>query len=367
MDAFVGVSMGLLLAFLISQTVTAAEIQRDLPLGPSREQNQKIQEWNASESKQGILKASPFRVPVIRPVAETERAQYLIMSPAGNFSSLNAKLEMARQLPADMELVLYTSGPGPSTESAVQPFRQILPPNRLHVITLPQSERGFWARDGLPVPVWNQQNRLALVGARYYHEFEPDAQVAALFPSELAQHSYYFEGGNFAPSPSGDCVIVNNNRVRQIPDQIFTSYYGCRTILRLPHERGIGHADETFKFIDDRRVLSDSPTHRTLLEQAGYQVTMVPRPRAQIETHVNALFVNGTAFVPVFGRPSDAAALAVFRNLGFNAVGIDSSILSNNGRGSLHCITMTYPPVALQQLLRLLTTPRVVPMRDISN
>ena len=57
-------------------------------------------------------------------------------------------------------------------------------------------------------------------------------------------------------------------------------------------------------------------------------------------------------YVPVFRHQNDETALQVYRDAGFsNVVPIDSRILSNQGAGSLHCITMTYPPVEMDQLL----------------
>lgn len=361
MTKLLGTKLSLIFALLTTINAYALQVsanqkeRAELQKGPSQEQNLRILRLHKREANRGLPKADPFRIPVDRPVSETDRAQYLIMSTTGDFSSLEAKLQMARDLPADMELVLFAQRAGPATDAALLPFQQILPVHRLHLIVLPNANNGFWARDGLPIPLWNEQGHLALVGARYYHDFEPDSAVANFFPSELAQHNYFFEGGNFAPSPTGACVIVNNSRVQRMPDEIFTTHYGCRSLLRLPHERGIGHADETFKFIDERRVLSDSSTHKSLLENAGFEVTLVPRPRNDIETHVNALFVNGTAFVPVFNQPTDSVALQIYRDMGFNAVGINSTTLSNRGRGSLHCITMTYPPTPFQQLRALLT------------
>jgi len=44
--------------------------------------------------------------------------------------------------------------------------------------------------------------------------------------------------------------------------------------------------------------------------------------------------------------------LQVYQDAGFeNVIGLDSKTLSNRGMGSIHCITMTYPPVSINELL----------------
>jgi agmatine/peptidylarginine deiminase len=64
--------------------------------------------------------------------------------------------------------------------------------------------------------------------------------------------------------------------------------------------------------------------------------------------------MDGKAVVPVFGQPTDAEALAVYERVGLKATGGNSVKLSNKGKGSVHCITMTYPPVPMADLLKVL-------------
>src|SRR5690606_15341718 len=98
--------------------------------------------------------------------------------------------------------------------------------------------------------------------------------------------------------------------------------------------------------------LTDAPSYKPLLEEAGYKVVMLPRPKREYETYVNALIVNGVVYVPIFDQATDEEALQVYRDAGFDKViGINSLVLSNDGAGSLHCITMTYPKVSFSELL----------------
>ncbi len=110
------------------------------------------------------------------------------------------------------------------------------------------------------------------------------------------------------------------------------------------------------EFIDDDRVLTDMEDYVAPLEAAGYKVTRLPRPEEPMETYVNALFTNGTVFMPSYDESTDDDAEAVYKSLGFKVVPLSSSDLSNNGKGSIHCITMTYPNAVKAQLLEWLTT-----------
>ncbi len=122
--------------------------------------------------------------------------------------------------------------------------------------------------------------------------------------------------------------------------------------MRLPNIRGIGHADESVKFVDDKLVLTDLKSYKELLEERGFQVIMMPRPNRHFETYLNSVILEDTIYVPVFGSKKDKEALAVYRNLGFNPIGLDSVTLSNRGQGSLHCISMVYPKVEYTELLK---------------
>ena len=140
-----------------------------------------------------------------------------------------------------------------------------------------------------------------------------------------------------------------------MPDSVFRNHYGCEKLVRLPFIKGIGHADESVKFIDDKTVMTDAPTYKTILEEEGYDVVMLPRPYREYETYVNSLLVNGTIYVPIFGTDRDEEALEIYRQQGFqNVIGLNTYNLSNDGLGSLHCITMTYPKVSFTELIDVL-------------
>lgn len=296
----------------------------------------------------------------VRPYAEYEKAGYLIFSSDFPFSSKKAKLAMAKNLPESTRLVVYTQHRDSSEQRKIRKtFADVIDESRLHIVHIPKAHKGFWARDAVPVPVWRWEtgaaSELTVVGAKYFHRFEPDETFADLFSSHLTEYDYYFEGGNFIANAKNDCLVVNKNQTKQIPDSIFKRHYGCDRLVRLPYVKGIGHADESVKFVDNNTVLTDEESYVSLLEAHGFNVLRLPRPRGSYETYVNSLIVNGVIYVPIFDEKNDEKALDVYRSLGFDKViGLNSEKLSNGGKGSLHCITMTYPDVPLTELLESL-------------
>jgi agmatine/peptidylarginine deiminase len=276
------------------------------------------------------------------------------MSADFNFNSRQAKLLMASKLPADGTLVIFTDTYGTGKEEVLRAYESVVPRERIKVITLPNAHRGFWARDGIPVPVMDASGNLVVVDARYGHRFEPDTEIARLFGSGLERHDFYYEGGNFMANHAGDCVMVDHGAHRQIPNSVFVGQYGCRQMIRLPFIDGIGHIDEHVRFISEKVVVTDLPQYKDTLEGKGFTVHMMPKPSGPYEPYVNSLIMDGKVIVPVFGRDTDEQALSVYRSLGLEAFGADSRELSNSGKGSVHCITMTYPAVPARELMKAL-------------
>lgn len=289
-----------------------------------------------------------------RPYADYEKTGYLIMSADFNFNSRQAKLLMASKLPADATLVIFTDTYGTSKEAVLREYGSVVPRERIKVVALRGASRGFWARDGIPVPAMDASGNLVVVDAVYGHGFEPDAEVARLFGAGLERHRYYFEGGNFMANHSGTCIMVDAGAHRQIPDSVFVGQYGCREMIRMPFVDGIGHIDEHVRFISETVAVTDLPQYKDILEGKGLTVHLLPKPSGPFETYVNSVIMDGKVIVPVFGRATDEQALSVYRSLGLEAFGADSRTLSNSGQGSVHCITMTYPRVPARELMKAL-------------
>lgn len=295
------------------------------------------------------------------PWAEYGEAGYLIFNDSNDLLAGEAKRKMAQNLPSDMKLIVYTGVDSEQYQKELfKDFAQYIDKDRLSVIYLSMGKRGFWARDGVPVPTWtiedNGQKKFGVVDAKYYHKFENDREFSEYFMADLINiNPYMNEGGNFLGNEDGDCIIVDNERAAQIPDSAYKSKYGCNKLLRLPHTKGIGHVDESVKFMDKDTVISDDPDYQETLKKAGYDVVKMPRPEREYETYVNALVVNGTAFVPVFNEATDIEAIQIYESFGLRVVPLNSKLLSNDGLGSIHCITMVYPKGPVNDVLNAIT------------
>ena len=353
-----------LVAFLLFASAMPVAQAGEVPKhGFTPTQIQEMVEYNSK-----VLVAEKLRrlVPMINvpavtsvrtPYAEYERAGFIIFSEDGAFNSGNNKLEIARNVPEDVTVVVFTSSSDRSYQTRLfNKYAKVIPAERLKIIRLASTDNGFWARDGIPVPTWVTDSsglkKFSVVDAKYYYPFEPDKRVSEMFKAELVKIPYYHEGGNFMTNANGNCVVVDNVRAELIPDEDFAEKYGCKTVLRFPHLKGIGHIDEAVKFIDEDTVLTDTPQYVQGLKDAGFEVIMLPQPENHYETYANAILVNGVAFVPTFDQPTDYEAVRIYESMGYKVVALPSIELSNDGLGSLHCITMTYPPVEFTELLK---------------
>lgn len=234
-------------------------------------------------------------------------------------------------------------------------FSASVPKERIKVAAVRTAERAFRARDAMPVPVLGKKGgEFAVVDARYYHNFNADAEVANLFGAKFGKHDFYYEGGNFMANDKGVCLMVDKDPHNLITDEVFKKHYGGEKVIRLPFLAGIGHADEHARFVDATTVLTDMPEYSAILKKEGIRSIMVPKPGGKYETHVNSLIIEGQAVLPVYGKSADAQAIAAHESAGLKAFGAPSSSLSNNGLGSVRCITMTYPKVPAAELMKAL-------------
>ena len=331
------------------------------PLLPTAEETKQAVEHNR-KLKIGLWNQDYLSVPpqAARPFSEVEEAGFLLFHSDTYYSAKDIKDTLASNLPSGVKLIVYTHRIS-QVSKLKQHYGNLAGENNVEVLGLQYkaSDRAIWARDNTPIPVLLNASTTGktwgAVDAVYYGGDEPDMALAQWFNIELFKNRYQFEGGNFVTDSKGNCVIVNKAATSEIPESVFIKTYGCKNVVRLKHVAGIGHADERVKFIDDGLVLTDTPSYSTQLSSLGYEVRILPRPKGgDFRTYVNSLTINEKIFVPVFGEPFDEEALAVYRNTGKQIIPVNSEDLSDNGNGSVHCITMTYPKVELSELKRWL-------------
>ncbi len=338
-----------------------------VPHGPSNAQIEAMARANAQMAAIERFTSPRIRNANIRPFFEYERTGYIVFSD-DDYRGIarDMKKVIAQNLPADVTLIVYTQSANKNYhQQLLNTYGQYIPRERLKVLQVPNSgANDFWSRDNTPVPVWNLSN-MGLVDARYYYSFEPDNAFARWWAALVDKHNYFFEGGNFVANGRGDCIVVNRRAsypggvsdTAAIPDDVFKNKYGCKTLTRLQHLKGIGHADEVVKFMNDTTIVTDTHQYEALLRTKGFNVVMMPEPDLDYETYINSLQVNDVLFVPVFGERGDQVAMDTYKSLNPNLkiVPVPSRALATQGQGGIHCITMNYPPVPLADLLNLLS------------
>lgn len=336
--------------------MASANLHAQIRKGPTDEQIAAMARANAQVAEIQRKSGALFQRQNVRPFYEYGETGYLVFSD-DDFSGIarDMKKQIAQNLPEDVTLIVYTQSTSKSyQQQLLNTYAGYMPRERVRVLQVPRSgANDFWSRDNTPVPVFSAGAR-ALVDALYYYNFEPDNVFAQLFSAPISKHRYFFEGGNFMANALGDCIVVNRRQsypggisdTAAIPDEVFLNQYGCRSLTRLPHLKGIGHSDEVVKFMSDNVVVTDTHQYVRTLKQKGFQVVMLPEPDRDYETYVNSLQVNDVLYVPIFGERGDTAAVNAYRSVNPNLkiVTVSSRRLATQGQGGIHCITMNYPP-----------------------
>ena len=345
-----------LLSIILLSTLLSSAFAEVAPKGYSDEQAKEYQEYNDKLWLQELTTPKLFLtdvneeyVTINKPFSEYQTTKYVVINDGTGFDSGRIKQILAKNLPENVTLVVITSSQYNHT-NVKHMFGNYVKGNRLKILTLGQAEGTFWARDALPVPVITAQSKLSLVDA-YYSRFFQDQDVANYFQAGYLKHNYRYEGGNFMPNDQGVCLAINRVHLSK---QTYENYYGCRKIILLPFSAGIGHIDERVKFLSDDIVVTDTESYRNVLEDNGFTVIMLPNNKFGHETYANSLLVNGTIFMPTYGRTNDAVAQRVYEDQGLKVVPIRTSLLSNKGLGSIHCITMGYPDINFEDLAQSL-------------
>lgn len=230
-----------------------------------------------------------------------------------------------------------------------------------------------WIRDYGPTFVKGPDGAAVIVANPYVpaeHPYRKGDNCAALAIGAALELPVYrlpllIEGGNLVSDGRG-LMITSTATLDRNPElsradvaAIFQHYFGSeRTefIEALPAEV-TGHADMTLRFVDETTVVvaSAPPGHRwaRYFDDVASQIAQIRRSSGEPFTvhrlpiavsklyatafwsYVNCLQVNGTTIVPIFGQPTDDAALEFFRGLGRgNVVGIN---FSDFLVGSAHC------------------------------
>lgn len=186
----------------------------------------------------------------------------------------------------------------------------------------------------------------------------------------------------FDPSQGGDSNMSMDELNKYMKD-----YFGItRTImLKDLHRDGTGHIDIFAKLLDDRNIIVgqlakpsdgvsgnykilDEAAERLANETNGlgekFIVHRIPMPaysNGTTYTHTNSTTLNNKVFVPVYGRGTDEAALAVYRKVlpNHKVIGFDcNNVIRANG--AIHCITK----LIMSDPMKIVHTPSKVESTD---
>jgi agmatine/peptidylarginine deiminase len=262
---------------------------------------------------------------------------------------------------------------------------------RVHFVVTEQGRGYYITRDWGPFAVFDEQGQYRLTDSRYrgyplgttihshviwvpwisgipYRRDDraPTAVACAVgYPSR--ELPFALTGGNIAFDGCGTAfateILLAENRWRGVSRERFLGIaqeeLGIQQFHFLPNFQclGIQHLDCLLKLLDEERILikrppPDHPDFKniervvcylsTLTNVYGrpYQLLRIDTPRYHLNSlanYTNAVIVNRSIFVPLFGIPADAAALNTWRQAmpGYDVQGFEYAHWASDD--ALHC------------------------------
>jgi len=316
-------------------------------------------------------------VVAIRPFAEYEPTQAVMLRPSKNISKLHKEILQGLHGHVDHIALLHVPTQLGDLDEQLDDLGML--DGSIDRIDIGEINAN-WTRDYGPLSVVSTDDRIGLVDFRYYHGRAYDdaipAKVGLHWGVQVFRPSLSLEGGNFMADPQGTCYATqklynqNGGYSQSQVTQWFLEYMGCTQMvtLKLPEKLGTGHIDMFSKLMDDRTILLGEydpavrPTNALILEQnadileavvteAGESLDIhrLPLPWNESEvwfTYTNSLIVNDVVLIPVFAGFDDleAEALAAYEAAApqLSQVTINSDAIIPAG-GAIHCVTMTVP------------------------
>ena len=251
----------------------------------------------------------------------------------------------------------------------------------------------IWLRDTGPIFAYQDGKRVALRfktnswGGKY--DLPDDATVgdrmAELAASEIKRFDYVLEGGAVDHDGEGTVLatkqtLLNPNRNGWTAEQAEAALaaFGTRKVIWVDEgllgDHTDGHIDNIARFVAPGRVVCQSPAgaddpnaavldaiaHRLAqaTDASGRKLDVVRIPGAGLyrnklgevspASHMNFAIANNVVVVPVYGTPTQEAALAALREVFSDrkVIGVPSTGLlgcGEAGGGSFHCITQQEP------------------------
>jgi agmatine deiminase len=322
-------------------------------------------------------------VVAVRPFAEYEPTQAVLLRPSGDISGFHKKIIAGIFGHVDRIVVFHSAGQAGKMEDQLSSWD--LFDGSIELVDV-EITNANWTRDYGPLSAVTMDGRVGLIDMRYYHGRAYDDAI----PSRLAQHwginvfrpSMSYEGGNFMADPHGTCYatekIYNQNAAHSKAEiqAWMKQYLGCAKLvtLKLPKGLGTGHIDMFCKLMNDTTVIlgyyadgvqeengkildDNEEILEATLNEAGEALTVhrLPLPwdtSGTWFTYTNSLVVNDVVLVPVYADFPDLEeeALQVYAQArpDLEIVTINSDSIIPAG-GAIHCVTMTVPEGKLEK------------------
>lgn len=289
------------------------------------------------------------QIEVLRPYAEYQNVGYVLFHHDDRYDQeTNLKTQVLKSLPYEVDAVFIVDRATESKKAAlIDKYDDVISADRIKIVETPRSGSGMrWNRDHAPIPVHykdaNGVEKVGLVDHSYYHHTELDTYISNFFGLDIvAINGKNFEGGNFLADQDGRCFVMKNRRIR-MTDSDFITMYGCAKIVWMPDRGFVGHVDERMKLINDNQAVTDDLEYKTILENEGYEVYLLPKARGY-RTYANSLMINEVVVLPIFGTDQDEAAIQVYQDLGLEVHPVRGEKMSDYLKGNVHCISMLYP------------------------
>ena len=252
----------------------------------------------------------------------------------------------------------------------------------------------IWLRDTGPIfaraPEGNVAVRFKTNGWGGKFDLPDDAtvggEIARLAGAPERGFDFVLEGGAVEHDGEGTILttrqtLLNPNRngwTREDAERALAKSLGARKVIwideGLKNDHTDGHIDNIARFVAPGRVVcqsaagADDPNRETLdaiaatlaaaTDESGRKLEVIRVPGVGLyrnrlgevapASHMNFIIANGVVVVPVYGTPSETAALAALQSAfpDRKVVGVSSRGLIGDGTaggGSFHCITQQEP------------------------
>ncbi len=313
----------------------------------------------------------------LRAVGQFDDHQALLLTWTGNFPDVYAGIVGASKPVIDIYVVHEGNLAKQQFQNAM--FQHGVSTSGLNYFNM--SNDSIWMRDYGPLSARAPDGTVAFVDPRYYHQRVFDDALPTKIANSWGITTYRqplsWEGGTYIADGHGNCVYsqgvywyggTSQEKIHQYQED----YLGCTSniVIKPLSQEGTTHSDmfakayapgkyllgeyQSWQDFTNKQILDDDAA---ILEGAGMEVTRLPMPsnsnKTLWRTYANSLFVNGVNLVPVYTDDTafEDEAMAVWEAAmpTWDHVKIDSTELIT-WAGAVHCITMTVPSGALDEV-----------------